>query len=359
MLDADSTQSQRTLKWTVFLGFTAFVIYACLLVLTPCLNVIAWSCVLAIAFYPVHERLVQKTGRVALSALLCSLLVVFVILIPLMFITGLAINQLLGLKDYLQATFAGGFSLSAIEPLRRGLEWLSGRLGFETAEIGNWVAQHANELGRVIAEHSLAIAASVTSLVVSFIFTIFAMFLLFRDGPRLLAAIPDLLPFERTRSEAMLLHVRDVIYGSVYGVVVVALIQGLLCGAMFWILGIPSAALWGMTTVLTSVLPVVGAAGVWVPGALYLFAVGHWVQAIILAAWGTFVISGVDNFLRPKLIGDRIGLSELIMFFAILGGLQVFGLLGIVLGPVLFAVAVSILELLNENEKKTVEHADS
>jgi predicted PurR-regulated permease PerM len=117
---------------------------------------------------------------------------------------------------------------------------------------------------------------------------------------------------------------------------------------MFWILGIPSAALWGMVTVVTSVLPVVGAAGVWAPGAVYLAATGHWTRAIILAVFGTGVISTVDNFLRPRLVGGRVGLSELVMFFSVLGGLQVFGVLGIVLGPVLFAIAAGILDVLSD-----------
>jgi predicted PurR-regulated permease PerM len=130
-------------------------------------------------------------------------------------------------------------------------------------------------------------------------------------------------------------------------VVVIALIQGALCGGMFWVLGVPSAALWGMVTVITSVLPIVGAAAIWVPGSLYLLLAGQWIAGIILALWGTFAISGVDNFLRPRLVGGRVGLSEIVMFFALLGGLQAFGILGIVLGPVLFAVAASILDVLS------------
>jgi predicted PurR-regulated permease PerM len=130
---------------------------------------------------------------------------------------------------------------------------------------------------------------------------------------------------------------------------VIAVLQGVLCALMFWVLGIPSAVLWGAATVLTSVVPLLGAATVWVPGTLYLFVIGRWPQALILAAWGAFVISGVDNFLRPKLVGGRVGLSELVMFFALLGGLQVFGLLGIVIGPVLFAIAASIFDVLRDD----------
>ena len=339
--------TERALKWTIFLGATALVVYLCLLILGPFLNVLAWSTVLAIAFHPVHERLVRRTARVSLSALICSALVVVVLVIPLLFMIGVAVNQLLALRYYLQQTTTEGGTIPVLAPFQQSFEWVSSRLGIDTAAVVAWIEQNANELARVTAEYSLAIAANVTSVVVSFIFTIFAMFLLFRDGERIVAAIVDVLPFERARSEAMLVHIRDVIYGSVYGVIVIALLQGTLCGLMFWILGIPSAALWGTITVLTSVLPLVGAAAVWVPGTVFLVFSGHWVKAIVLAVWGTAVISGVDNFLRPKLVGGRVGLNELVMFFALLGGLQVFGVLGIVLGPVVFAVAASILEVLS------------
>jgi predicted PurR-regulated permease PerM len=332
----------------IFLGGAALVVYVCLLILGPFTSVIAWSSVLAIAFYPVHQYFVRKTGRVALSAFLCSGLVVVAIVIPLLFIVGLAVNEFIALRDYLQQTTDGTTPGRSIEPLRRAAEWLNHRFGIDAAAVMTWIEQHASELGRMTAEYSLALAANITSVVVSFVFTMFAMFLLFRDGDRLVARIVDLLPFERAHSEAMLVHVRNVIYGSVHGVVVIALLQGVLCGVMFSILGIPSAALWGTVTVLTSVLPLIGAAAVWVPGTIYLVLAGSWTKAAILAVWGTLAISGIDNFIRPRLVGGRVGLSELVMFFALLGGLQVFGVLGIILGPVMFAIAGSILDMLSD-----------
>lgn len=346
-------RTQRAFQWAIFLGATAAVVYVCLRILGPFVNVLAWSSVLAIAFHPVHVYLVRKTGRVSLSALLSSVLVVVAILLPLLLIAGLAVTQLLALKDYLAATFKNGFELSTIAPLRVAYEWVAGRLGLEPAVVVGWITRHLADLGGVIAEKSLSVAAGVGGVLASSIFTVFAMFLLFRDGDRLVARVITLLPFERTRSDAMLMRIRDVIYASVYGVVVIAMLQGALCGSMFWVLGVPSAALWGTVTVLTSVLPLVGAAAVWVPGVIYLLVIGHWPQAIVLAVWGTLVISGVDNFLRPRLVGGRVGLSELVMFFALLGGLQTFGLLGIVMGPVFFAVAASILDVLGDEPAKS------
>jgi predicted PurR-regulated permease PerM len=250
------------------------------------------------------------------------------------------------LADSVQQAFAAEGGPSG--PLGQAYEWLTRRLGLDGAAVVAWVRQHASEVAQVAARYTLSVAASVTAAIVSFVFIIFALFLLLRDGHRIVARIPDLLPFERTRSEAVLFRIREVIHGAVYGIVVIALVQGVLCGGMFWVLGIPSAALWGMVTVLTSVIPFVGAAGVWVPGALYLTLTGQWPRAVILAIWGTAVISGVDNFLRPRLVGGRVGLSELVMFFALLGGLQAFGILGIVLGPVIFAIAASIVDVLND-----------
>ena len=334
------------LKWTIFLAASALVAYLCVLVLQPFLHVLVWSSVLAIAFYPVHRRLVSVTGRPALSAFICSVLVVVTILIPLLFVAGVAIDQFLALKDYFEQQMAGdGARVMTLAPVRWTTEWL-GRLGIDMTDIVSWLTEHANEFGRVIAENSLAIAANITSVAVSFVLTMFATFLLFRDGDRFVSKIAELLPFDDATSDAMLRHVREVVNGSVYGVVVIALLQGLLCGVMFGMLGIPSAVLWGAVTVLTSVLPLVGAAAVWLPGALYLVLVGDWLQSVILVIWGTVVISGVDNFLRPRLVGGRVGLNELVMFFALLGGLQIFGLLGIVLGPMLFAIAASIIDVL-------------
>ena len=338
----------RALKWTIFLGAAASVVYLCLRILSPFFNVLAWASVLAITFYPVHVYLLRRTGHVAFSALVSSGLVVVAFVIPLVLLAGLAVNQFVVLSGSLQQAFLAGPGVDPATPWARAYGWLAPRLGLDATAVVAWIREHANELTRVLAQYTIAIAASVTGAIASFVFIIFAMFLLFRDGHRIVHAIPDILPFERARSEALLVRIREVIHGGVYGVVVIALLQGVLCGAMLWALGVPSAALWGMVTVVTSVIPLVGAAAVWVPAAIYLLVAGQWVSAIVLGVWGAVVISSVDNLLRPRLVGGRVGLSELVMFFALLGGIQVFGVLGIILGPVVFAIAASIFEVLSD-----------
>jgi len=358
MLDGSpdgSTRRGRAVQWTIFLGATAAAVYLCLLILRPFFTVIAWSVVLAIAFYPVHRRLERRTGRLSLSAFITSTLVVLAVVVPLVLIAGIAVNQLQALGDSLHEAFsdqggAAGRAAAAFTSLTR-------RLGLGDDAIRAWASQHAGELARGAGQYTLSIAATLTGAIVSFFFMVFAMFLLLRDGAGMVARIPDLLPIERAQTEALFLRIRTVVYGSVYGILVIAAIQGALCAGMFKVLGIPSAALWGMVTMFASVLPLVGTAAVWIPGALYLALEGQWTQSIVLAIWGAAVVSSVDNVLRPRLVGDRVGLSELATFFALLGGLRVFGVLGIVLGPVIFATAGALIGILSEANRSPAARA--
>jgi len=335
---------QQTLKWSMFIGATAGVVYLCALMLQPFLLVIAWSVVLAILFHPLHQRIARKTGCATLSALMTSALVVLVFVVPLLFMAGIAVSQLLSATQSLQERLRAG----ADTPDVAVVSWVASHLGMDAATVAAWLRQHTSELVGRAGQYTLSIAASVTGAIVSFGFIIVALFLVLLEGTDLIAAVPGLLPFDPGRTRRVLIRMKDVAEGSVYGVLVIAVIHGVLCGTMFWLLGIPSAPLWGTLTVFTSMLPVIGATAVWGPGVIYLIAIGHWERAVVLGLFSAVVFSGLDHILRPRLIAGRIGLNQLAMFFALLGGVHVFGILGIVLGPVMFATADSILQILRE-----------
>jgi predicted PurR-regulated permease PerM len=174
------------------------------------------------------------------------------------------------------------------------------------------------------------------------------MYYLFRDGERLRVAAYDFVPLSDDKAREIFDRTGEVISASVYGVLVIAVIQGVLGGLAFWVLGLPSPLLWGVVMIFLSMIPMLGAFIVWVPAAIYLALTGHWVYAIILTVWGALVIGSIDNFLRPKLVGERTRLHELLVFFSVLGGLQVFGVLGIVLGPVIVAITIALLDVLRQ-----------
>ncbi len=345
------------MKWSLFLAAAGAVACLCLLIVRPFFGVITWATVLAITCYPVHRRLVQRTGRVTASAFLTSALIVLAVLVPLAFVGGVAAHQLLAVGDSLRQVLLDPDNLS--RRVAAAFAPLGQRLGLHTDAVVAWASGRANKWVAGAGEHTLSAAAGIGGAMLSFAFTAFATFLLLRDGERLVASIPDLLPFERTRSEGLLLRIRDVVQASMYGVVAVAGVQGVLCGGMFWLLGVPAAALWGLVTIFASMVPFVGTAAVWVPGTVYLAVTGAWVKAIVLAVWGAAVVSSVDNFLRPKLVAGRVQLSGLAMFVAMLGGLQAFGALGIILGPVLFATAAAILALLRDTPSSQAFRADA
>jgi predicted PurR-regulated permease PerM len=334
------------MKWSVFVAAAGVVVYLCLLMLRPFFAVVAWALVIAITCHPLHQRLVRRTGRVALSAAITSTLMVLAVVVPLLLIAGVAVSQLLTLGDWVRQAFLDPDGMS--RRVTAALAPLTERLGLAPDAIGAWTSAHVREWVAGAGQHTMSAAAGAGGAVLSFALIAVATFLLLRHGDTLVGTIPDLLPFEIKRSEALLVRIRDVVHASMYGVVTIAAIQGALCGGMFWLLGIPAAALWGLVTVFASVVPLVGTAAVWVPGTLYLLAIGAWPKAIVLALWGAAIVSSVDNVLRPKLVAGRVQLSGLAMFVAMLGGLQAFGALGMILGPVLFATAAGIGDVLRE-----------
>ena len=345
------------MKWSVFLAAASAVAYTCLLIVRPLFGVVAWSTVIAITCYPFHQRLVRRSGRVALSAFITSALMMLAVLVPLVFVGAVAAHQLLALGESLRQAFLDPDGMS--RRVTAALAPITQRLGLNADAIVAWASAHASEWIAGAGQYTMSAAAGVGGAMVSFALIAVATFLLLRHGETLVATIPDLLPFERTRSEALLLRIGDVVHASLHGVVTIATVQGVLCGGMFWLLGIPSAALWGLVTVFASMVPFVGTAAVWVPGTVYLLATGAWPQAIVLAVWGAAIVSSVDNLLRPRLVAGRVRLSGLAMFVAMLGGLQAFGALGIILGPVLFATAAAILDVLRETQPSHALRADA
>jgi len=174
------------------------------------------------------------------------------------------------------------------------------------------------------------------------------MYYLFRDGDEIVTVLPRFLPFSRKQSEALIERTTEVVSASVSGVVTIAVLQGILGGIAFWTLGVPSPILWGVVLGFVCMIPIAGSFLVWLPAAIYLMLTEHWTKAILLILLGALVISTIDNFLRPRLIKNHTKLHELFIFFSVLGGISLFGLLGIVMGPVVLAITLGLLSTFKE-----------
>ena len=337
-------ESKRLVRWWTLIAVTAIALYLCWLMVKPFVGVLGWATVLVICFYPIHKLIDKRLKKSSLSALVSSALVILTILVPVVLLTIAVFRELSGAAQNLQGAIA--YVMDPNSPITgRVLRWVSQYVDINQLRSREYLVEQLQGRSDVIAGQTLGFLGGVVGAVVQMVFVIFTMYYLFRDGDKIVTAVRDALPLERDQASAIMTRTREVIGASVYGVFIIAIIQGTLGGLAFWALGLPSAMVWGVAMVFLSMIPMLGAFLVWVPAAIYLAVTGHYVKAIILVVWGTLVIGMIDNLLRPKLVGDRTRLHELLVFFAVLGGLQVFGVLGIVFGPVVLAVTMALVDV--------------
>ncbi len=335
----------------MLLAVTAVALYLCWLMLQPFVAVLAWAAVLVIVFYPVHQRLLKRLNKPSLSALLSCILVILTILVPVVLVTIAVLNEFSGAMNSLQGLIA--YLLDPSSPYTgRVLGWASHYVDIEQLRSGQYLFDRLKGVSGQVAGQTLGVIGGVIGALVQMFFVVFTMYYLFRDGDKIFATVRDALPLEPEQATAVMARTRDVIGASVYGVMAIAVVQGTLGGIAFWVLGVPSAIVWGVVMVFLSMIPMLGAFLVWVPAAAYLALTGHPVKALFMVLWGTLVIGMADNFLRPKLVGERTKLHELLIFFAVLGGLQVFGVLGIVLGPVVLAITLALVDVFKHADRE-------
>jgi len=344
-------------RWVGLVAATLVALYLCWAMLQPFIEVLLWAVVLVIVFMPVHRRVRARVGSPGWSAMLSCLLVVVVLLVPLTLITLAVVREMTHIAQALQPQAGAGGAPQAgvaglLDPnspyVGRALDWMGRYVDLEQFNSEQFVAERLKSLGGAIAGRTLGFVGGAVGFVVEIFFVIFTMYYLFRDGERMRQAVYNVMPLDDRRAHEIIDRTQEVISASVYGVLVIALIQGALGGLAFWVLGLPSPLLWGVVMVFLSMIPMAGAFVVWVPAALYLVATGEWGKAILLTIWGALVIGSVDNFLRPKLVGEKTRLHELLIFFSVLGGLQVFGVIGLVLGPVVVAITIALLDVLRQ-----------
>jgi predicted PurR-regulated permease PerM len=323
----------------------AIAAYLCWLMLQPFVGVLLWAIVLVVIFYPAHRRLAAWTGNPGSAAALSTLLVIFTILLPVVGVTIAVARELRGAVEHFQGGVGRLLDIPAIQPLVR---WLSQYVDVNAWRSGDYIADRVQAWSVAIAGPTLMFVGGVVNALVETLLVVFTMFYFFRDGEALRRAIYEIVPLEYEQSHGIVQRTNDVIGATIYGVLVISAIQGTLGFLIFMTLGLPSPLLWGVVMFIMSMIPMAGAFIVWAPAAIYLLLTGSYVKALVLTVWGVLVIGSIDNFLSPKLVGRRARLHELLIFFSVLGGLRVFGVLGLVLGPVLAAVTLALIEVVRQ-----------
>jgi predicted PurR-regulated permease PerM len=335
----------------LFFALLALALALCFALVLPFLHLIAMAVVLAILVSPLHRALARRIRHRSLAAGLSCLLAVVVLIVPVTFMAAEAVQQTTTLAQSLQSAVRQGQLSRWLRPLDVPLvatahRWLEQRLDLSTVTPEMLIRQTIGQVSSFLAKQSLGMVKNVAGGLIQAGLTLITLFFLLRDTPRLLAALRPFLPLDNRQTDALLQRVVDMIHANVYGAAVVAVTQGALGGLAFWVLGLPSPLWWGIVMMALCFVPLVGAPVVWVPAALALAVQGAYGKALGLTLWGVLVIGLVDNFLRPLVIGARTQQHPLIVFFSVFGGLVLLGPLGLLLGPMILATALALLEIL-------------
>ncbi len=321
--------------------------------LLPFWNALAWGVCLAFLLAPVQRWLTRKLhGRASLAAAIITLLVPLMLAGPLLSLGAAFANQATDLLSRLQQQPLR-FDANLLAQLEQNpfignlAEWLRQNLTASTEQLQGWLVGAVQMLLKSLAASGGNFLLAALGSFIQFFMMLFLLFFFLRDGRQLLGRAVRLVPMDPLRRIELLKLIGDTTRAVVYGTGLTALAQGALVGIGFAIVGLPAAVVFAVLTALLALLPVGGAALVWAPAALYLAATSQWGFAIFLTIWGSGV-SVIDNLLRPLLISRHAPVSILAVFVGVIGGISAFGMIGVIVGPVLLTVVAALLRFLDE-----------
>jgi len=338
----------------IFLSaMTAIALYFSYLLFRPFLTPLLAAVVIAVIFFPIHSHIQRWLRSPSLAAMASTITVVLLVIVPAVAIILAIKEEVTGLYALIdqKSTESGGLSPYLTQLLQRPMQLIGRYVDLSQIDLRSWTLGRLRELSSFLVAEGWMIVGGLTSFVVNALITLFTLFFLFREGRSTRRRVAAVLPLSAEQVDKLLGGIENTIIGTVYGGLVVAAVQGTLVGLALWILGVPSPVLWGVVAAFFALLPLVGTTVVWAPAALYLLATGNWVKAVILVVWGLFVVGSIDNVLRPYLISGRVQMHTLLIFFAVFGGVNVFGFLGLIIGPVILAVTITLLGLLRDESR--------
>ncbi len=323
----------------VLIVTTIIAFYLCYLLLSPFLAALAWALALAVVSRPLHIWIERKVKRPGLAAVLTIVAISLLIIIPMALMMQNIVTQGIDVSKSAQETFGNGKWRQRIQANPQ-LAWLY-NLVQNQLDLGGIIQQ----VGAFVSGSVMALLSGSVSLIVDILITLFSLFFFLRDRDKVMGMLRSLVPLSRGEANRVFDRISNTIQATVFGTLVVAAVQGALGGLMFWWLGLPGPVLWGAVMALLSVVPVLGAFIVWVPAAIILALDGEWTKAIILTAWGSVAVGFIDNLLYPMLVGKKLRLHTLPVFFSIIGGLIAFGTAGLILGPLVLAITDALIDL--------------
>ncbi len=314
------------------------------LILRPILISSLFALILSFIFYPVHRKLYKLIRSKSLSAGLICFLLLLIVIVPAIMMIPTIIRQSFSMYSYIQ-------SEDFLAPVSEIIESF-----FASEELSyNMIVALNNLTSDVISNFQETIAdvfINSPTILLHIVIILFVFFFGLRDGDKLVAYIQSLSPLSKESEKKIFQQFKDITHSVIYGQIVIGVIQGVLTGVALYVFGIPNAIVLTLIAVFLGILPIIGPALVWIPVSIYLVAIGRPTAGVIFFVYGFFVPSGVDNVLRPIVVGRKTKINSGVILVSMVGGLFVFGILGLIIGPLVIAYLLLILESYRKTKDK-------
>lgn len=343
--------------------FLMLALYASYLLIAPFIGPVVLAFVLSLLCFPVHQKIERKfpSKPNLASTITCSLLVVVILVPAAIVLTAIVQQGIAFAKQSYQWVEEGGAEKLMQQPfIQSGIERLNDFLpvgSFNATDVIQRLTGVASGFSKELLDISTKLVGDVTGMIVSFFLMLFVLFFLLRDHKKIIESLFWISPLARSQEEKLLSEAKTVARSAVLGTFLTALAQGAVGGIGMAVVGMPGL-FWGTMMVFASLIPVVGAALIWLPASLYLLITGDWPWALFLALWGAIVVGSIDNFLRPVLMQGASNMSTLVLFLSLIGGLQLFGVIGLIYGPIIFALTHVMIKLYTIEFRDFLEKQD-
>lgn len=353
-------------KNMIFWFFLALFILSIVLLgwlMMPFFSILVMASVVAWAFYPVHAFItVKNTINPPFAAALTCILIFFILFIPIIFFTGVLSKEaynlyLMGksavISGRIQSLLESSHVLGALEKANVVLANIN--MNITVDDLNTGIMNLGKFIGKLLFDQLKAITSNVLNFVINFFFMLLVVFFLLLDGKKLVRFIADLSPLPEHEDEILLFKFRDMAGAIMIGNGLSGLIQGVAGGVVFAAFGLASPYLWGLLMSLFAFLPIVGIGVVFVPASLYLFLVGRFGAGIFFIVFYAILTTSIEYLVKPKIVGSRVKMHTLIVFLSIIGGLKMFGILGIIYGPLIVTAFLTLVDIYHANYQRIVE----
>lgn len=316
----------------IFIAVLLILLYLAFRLVQPFFTYIFLGLILTIAIHPFYKWFSRRLKKKRVSSVIVILLILLILIIPSFFMVSALVKQSVG--------FINSFDEDSFENVNNYVVSVFG----PKADLKNNINEILGNIKDFVAKSAFSIVGSVAEIILGLFVMFFIMYYGFIEGEQWLSKIKDVIPLNKKRRKDLVIKIKNVTQAVIYGQIFIALLQGTLGGIGFFIVGVSNPVFWGFVMTILAFLPVIGTGFIWAPAGIIELINGNILGGVFMLIYGFFIVSGIDNIIRPRIISGKGKIHPIIALIGVLGGLKIFGFLGIIIGPLIAALFIAMAE---------------